>query len=106
MVYVFDIDGTICTDSKGNYETAEPIISRVNKINSLYEDNHTIICATARGMGRNNGDQKKSHDSFYDFTKNQLLGWGVKFHKLYLGKPPADFYIDDKSINMKIFFDE
>ena len=30
---------------------------------------------------------------------NQLIEWGLKFHKLLLGKPSYDLFIDDKSIN-------
>ena len=41
---------------------------------------------------------------FYGFTKNQLIEWGVKHHDLFLGKPAADFYIDDKGIKDEDFF--
>ena len=42
MVYVFDIDGTICTND-GGYETSQPIPERIEKINTTgrpgqYED--------------------------------------------------------------------
>ena len=29
-------------------------------------------------------------------TISQLKSWGVKYHELYLGKPTADVYVDDK----------
>ena len=31
MTYVFDIDGTICTKTDGDYENAIPIVERVEK---------------------------------------------------------------------------
>jgi hypothetical protein len=33
MKYVFDIDGTICSDTKGDYQTATPILERIEIIN-------------------------------------------------------------------------
>ena len=44
--YVFDIDGTICYKSKGNYENAKPIKERITKINKLYDEGHKIIFQT------------------------------------------------------------
>ena len=32
-----------------------------------------------------------------DLTTKQLSDWNAKYHKLILGKPYADYYIDDKS---------
>ena len=34
-------------------------------------------------------------------TEVQMKAWGVKYHKLFLGKPGADIYIDDKAVNIK-----
>jgi len=36
-IYVFDIDGTICSNTFGEYEKAEPIKARINTINNLYD---------------------------------------------------------------------
>ena len=52
MTYVLDIDGTICTPTPSKYEEAEPIQERIEKVNSLYDEGHTILFQTARGMGR------------------------------------------------------
>ena len=61
---------------------------------------------TARGMGRTNNNQIKAIKELYQITKNQLDIWGVKHHQLFLGKPKADLYIDDKGINDKRFFND
>ena len=37
MIYVFDIDGTICSLTDGEYENAKPLQERINKVNKLYE---------------------------------------------------------------------
>ena len=43
MKYCFDIDGTICTNTNGDYESAKPIENRINLINDLYEKENEII---------------------------------------------------------------
>ena len=104
MRYIFDIDGTVCTQTDGDYNEAKPLSGRIAKINDLYDEGHTIIMLTARGMGRSNNDVQKSNDLFFDFTKNQLDDWGVKYHALFLGKPAGDLYIDDKGVRDEDFF--
>lgn len=109
MIYVIDIDGTICDKpqcrSDLDYETSIPKLDRIEKINKLYDNGHTIIYLTARGMGRYKNSRTMAHNEFYEFTFNQLKTWGCKFHELYMGKPSGDFYIDDKGINANDFFE-
>lgn len=105
--YCVDIDGTICEKPEhtdGDYEISVPIKERIEKINKLYDDGHTIIYLTARGMGRFKNSRALAHKEFYNFTYNQLKSWGCKFHELYMGKPAADQYIDDKAIKDHDFF--
>ena len=54
--YCFDIDGTICTNTWGEYEDAEPFFDRIKIINKLYEKGNHITYLTARGMGRCDGN--------------------------------------------------
>lgn len=104
--YVFDIDGTICSLTDGDYTKATPFVSRIRKINNLYDEGATIIYQTARGMGRYRNDRSLAIENFYELTKNQLLKWEAKHHLLFLGKPAADLYIDDKAIKDLDFFGE
>ena len=105
MVYVFDIDGTICTtDASLVYEAAEPLRERIEKVNELYDEGHTIIFQTARGMGRSGNSSAFAYAKFFEMTQAQLQEWGVKYHSLFLGKPAGDIYVDDKAINDKKFF--
>lgn len=106
MNYVFDIDGTICTDTNGDYASAKPILDRVNIVNKLYREGHQIILFTARGMGSSGNDEKKARKKWKILTEYQLQEWGVMYHHLFLGKPAADIYIDDKGMNDKFFFNE
>ena len=102
--FVFDVDGTICSTSNGNYLNAKPFFERIKKINELYEQGNTIIFFTARGMGSSINDINSSKEKYEKLTRNQLMNWGVKYHNLFLGKPAGDFYIDDKGISDKDFF--
>ena len=102
--YVFDIDGTICTLTAGEYNKAEPLMDRITINNKLYDEGKQIIYYTARGMGRSNNDGSKAWPEFYTFTVRQLESWGVKFHRVILGKPAGDVYIDDKGIKDEYFY--
>ena len=102
--YVFDIDGTICSLSDGDYKEAKPFKDRINVINELYDSGNTIYFQTARGMGRSNNSQVFANRLFYKFTEKQLKEWGVKHHGLFLGKPSGDIYIDDKGEKDENFF--
>lgn len=106
MNLVFDIDGTICTlgEVEGDYSSAKPIQSRIDIINKLYDEGHTIKLYTARGMGRHLDDPFSATAQFESLTKEQLKEWGVKYHLLILGKPSGDIYIDDKGIHPDDFF--
>lgn len=95
----FDLDGTLCINTWGNYEDAKPISKAILKCNELYDRGFKIIIFTARYMGRSNEDQKIAHETGYIFTKQQLDKWGIKYHKLIMGKPSYDIIIDDKQFN-------
>ena len=102
-IYVVDLDGTLChTESNPDghgmkYYEATPYPDRIEKINKLWEEGHTIIIETARGCG-----SKINH---YEDTFNQLRSLGLKFTSLRTGvKFGGDFFIDDKGINSEDFF--
>ena len=105
MTYVFDIDGTVCTISHGNYEQSKPYLIRIQAINKLYDEGHKIIFFTARGMVRTANNKAAAYALFYELTFNQLKEWGAKFHELHLGKLEADYFIDDKGVNADDFFE-
>ena len=104
MTYVFDIDGTICSLVDGEYQDAEPFKEEIEKINQLYDDGNTIIFHTARGMGRTNNSSLLAERLFKTLTIYQLDEWGVKYHKLFMGKPSGDIYVDDKGMHSERFF--
>lgn len=95
MIYCFDLDGTICTDTQGDYGNAEAYPEVVAAINRLHDEGHQIIVMTARGSA--------TGKDWRVVTESQLLHWGVAYDRLYLGKPPADVYVDDKAVNISEF---
>lgn len=104
MKFLFDIDGTICYTIKGDYKNSKPMNKRIEKINKLYKEGNEIIFFTATGMNRNDGSVHKCYDQFCELTLKQLREWKVKFDILIMGKPSADFYIDDKGVENDKFF--
>lgn len=89
-----DIDNTICNTDQNlpaprKYEEATPIQARINKVNKLYNEGHTITYWTSRGNTTN--------ADYLGLTLRQLESWGCKFHSLKMGKPSFDLFVDDKA---------
>ena len=102
----FDLDDVICWhhpdyDEVGvdKYYHCEPIESGVELVNEYYDKGYRIIIYTARGMGAYDGNVNLVYERLYDLTFNHLKEWGVKFHRLVMGKLSYDLLIDDKAIN-------
>lgn len=91
-----DIDGTICTNTNGDYKSAQPLVDRIEKLNALYDAGHEIHYWTARG-GTTGID-------WSILMLNQLREWGVKYTSANLGKPVYDIWIDDKAVSDVEFF--
>jgi ribonucleotide monophosphatase NagD (HAD superfamily) len=102
--FVFDIDGTICNNTQGNYHLAKPFWERIELVNHLFQDGHTVILYTARGMGSSSNRIEEASEKWKKFTEDQLFEWGLKYHQIFFGKPAGDFYIDDKAIHESEFF--
>ena len=100
-IFCFDIDNTLCVTEDKKYSKSKPIKEVVSLINNLYSEGHYIKIFTSRYMGRNNDNIKKAYKQGYQSTYKQLKSWGLKFHKLYMGKPSFDFFVDDRSIGFK-----
>tara|TARA_B100000579_G_scaffold431327_1_gene446183 strand:- start:20 stop:325 length:306 start_codon:yes stop_codon:yes gene_type:complete len=90
VIYV-DIDGVLCENTDGDYESAKPINSNIKKINKLFLNNR-IILWTARGT--------TTGIDWHSLTSKQMEKWGVLHHELHLGKPFYDIWIDDKCLNI------
>lgn len=96
--YAFDLDGTLCSLTDGNYEVAQPFRSRINHVNELHDLGNRIIIFTARGSS--------SQRDLFEFTSHQLKSWGLKFDALITGKPHFDLLVDDKAVSEAQYFKE
>ena len=107
MIIFVDIDETICYTPKDpdgknppvsrDYSLSTPFPERIKTINLLYDEGNTIVYWTARGT-TTGGDWR-------ELTEKQFEEWGVKYHRLFLGKPAGDIYVDDKGARDTEFFD-
>ena len=108
--YCVDIDGTICSPTVGrDYHKAQPWQDRIKVLNKLYDEGNYIIYLTARAMGRFSDQPHavasvNAKEVLFELTKQQLEEWGVKYNELIMGKPHADFFIDDKGVKDEDFF--
>ena len=98
MIYCFDIDGTIC-EEVGAVIGRKPYKDRIEKINKLYDEGHTIIYITARGLKSGRGEIH-----YRPITEQQLKEWGCKYHGLEFKSNDADVFVDDRAINSEDFF--
>jgi carbamoyl-phosphate synthase large subunit len=93
--YCFDLDETLCTSINFDYAAAKPYVDRIGAVNKLFLEGNEIVIYTARGS--------KTGIDWEELTIAQLSSWELKYHSLEMGKPFADFYIDDKAINVADF---
>tara|TARA_B100001769_G_scaffold268773_1_gene257711 strand:- start:155 stop:514 length:360 start_codon:yes stop_codon:yes gene_type:complete len=100
-ILCFDIDGVICFTNGNNYIKSRPNKKSIKLINDLFDDNYYIKVFTSRFMGRSNQNISLAKKKGLSLTKNQLKKWGLKYHKLIMGKPSYDFFIDDKNLSFK-----
>lgn len=74
----FDLDGVLCSQTDGDYENAVPNREAIEVANRLYGEGYKIIIYTSRFMGRHKGNliEAYKYKEGYEFTLNQLPGWG------------------------------
>tara|TARA_Y100001970_G_scaffold291446_1_gene428610 strand:- start:2960 stop:3283 length:324 start_codon:yes stop_codon:yes gene_type:complete len=82
-----DIDGTICSQEiPENYSNAKPIEGALEALQNIKKSGFNIILHTAR------------HFNHWQTTKSWLKEHGFIYDEIVYGKPPAKYYIDDRSI--------
>jgi hypothetical protein len=90
LTYCFDLDGTLCSNTYGEYERAEPFRWAIERVNALARAGHRIVIYTARGSS--------TGVDWTAVTNEQLDQWGVERDELRLGKPTADLFVDDRAL--------
>ncbi len=94
--FIFDIDGTITNEPNIHFKKfnqATPNWKMIQKINELSEENEIIFFSSRYEEDR-------------EITLDWLKKYNIKYHKLILGKPLGDYYIDDKNISIQNFLKE
>ena len=81
-----------------DYGQALPNEKMIAIVNQLYDMGNKIVLFTARGY--------VTGIDWRAVTEKQMKDWGVKYHELKMGKPNADFYIDDKFLDMNFLYKE
>lgn len=94
--YYVDLDNTLCNTTGNDYYNSVPILERIDYVNNLKSEGHTVIIWTGRG-GTTGIDYR-------ELTEKQLALWNVSYDNLIIGKPDYDIYIDDKSFNVDSYW--
>lgn len=97
-VICFDLDNVLCKTRKSDYIKSKPLKRNIDLVNDLFNSGFYIKIFTARYMGRNNDNRLKAIKQAKKITEIQLKKWKINYHKLILGKPSFDIYVDDKSL--------
>ena len=96
QTFCIDIDGVIAiTPDTSNYNKSSPNFDNIQKINKLYSYGNKIILFTARGSS--------TGKDWFSLTQQQMKDWGVMYHELKMGKPAANFYLDDHALTVNNF---
>tara|TARA_R110002110_G_scaffold6995_4_gene34755 strand:- start:96 stop:464 length:369 start_codon:yes stop_codon:yes gene_type:complete len=103
-VIAFDLDDVLCYRDEEDgrvekYHSCKPYYRMIEIANRCHDQGAYIVIYTARGMTSLNGNPHDIYDKLYQITKEQLDDWGVRYHKLVMGKLHYDLLIDDKAIN-------
>lgn len=95
--FVFDIDGVIALKREDlDYGQALPNEKMIRIINQLYDMGNRIVLFTARGY--------VTGIDWREVTEKQMKDWGVHYHELHMGKPNADFYVDDRMLSLEFLY--
>jgi len=93
-----DIDGTICHNKKPGeiYDDVIPFPDAVQALKDWKTEGHYIILQTARHMRTYNGNEGKILGKL-GYLYLWLDKWEIPYDEIYVGKPDADIFIDDKA---------
>lgn len=96
----FDLETLVTLPVVPNdYSTVKPINKMVNLLKNLKKLGHTIIIYTARRMDSHYHNIGKVIRDIGLITFQTLEKFSIEYDELIFGKPLADIYIDDKSLN-------
>jgi capsule biosynthesis phosphatase len=108
MRICFDLDNTLVTypTIDKDYYSVEPIQEVIDYVKFLKSQGHTIIIHTARRMATHNNNLGAVIADIGKCTIETLEKFEIPYDELIFGKPIADFYFDDKSVDPKLDFEK
>lgn len=98
-----DVDDTILTCTNRDYDYAIPKQEMIDKLNKLYDNGNKIIYYTSRGMASCGGDLEKIRKTKLPQLVHWLESHNVRYSDIYIGKPNADIYVDDRGVSANDF---
>ena len=98
---IFDLDGTICFATNGDYDNASPNQQVIDVLRSYKENGFEIIISTSRNIRTYEVNVGKINANTLPIIIKWLDNNNVPYDEIYVGKPWCGFegfYIDDKAI--------
>lgn len=101
MRVCFDLDNTLVTypTIPGDYSSVRPNMKMIELAKKLHSEGHTIIIHTARRMTTHRHNVGAVIKDIAQLTLRTLEDYDIPYDELLFGKPIADIYIDDRSVN-------
>ena len=93
-----DVDDTISTTYNRDYVNSLPIEGMIEKLNKLYLEGWEVIYFTARGQLSTGYNIAEIERTRRPVLEAWLKKHNVLYTQLIMGKPFADYYIDDKAM--------
>jgi len=103
---IMDLDDTICSTVKGDYENSKPNQLVINKLRKYKNEGFEIVIHSSRNMRTYEGNVGKINIHTLPNIINWLNKNNVPFDEIIIGKPWCGFdgfYVDDKSIRPSEF---
>jgi len=103
---IMDLDDTICSTSKGDYENSKPNQLVIEKLSKYKSEGFEIVIHTSRNMRTYKGNVGKINIHTLPNIFNWLNKNNVPYDEIIIGKPWCGFegfYVDDKSIRPSEF---
>lgn len=103
---IMDLDDTICSTSKGDYENSKPNQLVIEKLSKYKNEGFEIVIQTSRNMRTYKGNVGKINIHTLPNIINWLNKNNVPYDEIIIGKPWCGFegfYVDDKSIRPSEF---
>jgi len=97
MIFVFDLDNTVCERKLGDmtYADVKPFPEALETLRWLKSEGHTIILQTGRHMKTCAGNQGKVLAKQGKILFDWLEKYDIQFDEIWWNKPHADLIVDD-----------